>query len=213
MSYFLILHLQNDYKVFMNNIASPTRRREEGFTVREAARRTRLPPHTVSYYGGKWGREPYGRFIKPEIADAGQGTAKRFSRRNLVQLRVAFLLRGAGLSEEETRHLFSAKGAEDWWDPERSSGQDALLLVRGAPARPAVEPWLLCTPDLRLEPPLSWAAAVVQAAGPDCEFVHARFQSGWQPRFPNDSTDCWILDGAHEAWVVNIGQIRKATHE
>ncbi len=197
--------------------ASSPRSRPAGFTVREAARRTGLPPHTVSYYGGKWGREGYGRFIKPEIADAGQGTAKRFSRRNLVQLRVAFLLREAGLSEDETRHLFTAKGAgrEDWWDPENPSGHDALLLVRGAPEWPAVERWKLSTPDLRIEPPISWAAAVVQAGGADCEFVHARFQSGWQPqpRFPNDSTDCWILEGANEAWVVNIGQIRKAMTE
>ena len=195
-------------------VGNASSQRQVGFTVREAARRTGLPPHTVSYYGGKWGREGYGRLIKPEIADAGQGTAKRFSRRNLVQLRVAGLLREAGLPEHETRHLFAAKGAgrEDWWDPENPSGQDALLLVRGAPEWPAVERWKLSTPDLRIEPPISWAAAMVQAAGPDCEFVHARFQSGWrpQPRFPNDSTDCWILEGANEAWVVNIGQIRKA---
>jgi len=199
----------------MGRIARDFRSHPRGFTVREAARRTGIPPHTVSYYGGKWGREGYGRFVKPEIADAGQGTAKRFSRRNLVQLRVAFLLREAGLPEDETRHLFTAKGAgqEDWWDPERPSEHDGLLLVRGAPEWPAVERWQLCTPDLRITPPISWAAAVVQAAGPDCEFVHARFQSGWQPRFPNDSTDCWILEGAHEAWVVNIGQIRKAMNE
>ena len=183
--------------------------------MREAARRTGIPPHTVSYYGGKWGREGYGRFVKPEIADAGQGTAKRFSRRNLVQLRAAFLLREAGLPEDETRDLFAAKGvgAKDWWNPERALGQDALLLVRGQPKWPALARWHLCTTDLRIVPPISWAAAVVQAAGPDCEFVHARFQSGWQPRFPNDSTDCWILEGAHEAWVVNIGQIRKAMTE
>jgi DNA-binding transcriptional MerR regulator len=189
--------------------------RQVGFTVREAARRTGLPPHTVSYYGGKWGREGYGRFITPEIADAGQGTAKRFSRRNLVQLRVAFLLREAGLPEDETRHLFTAKeaGKKDWWDPENPPGQGALLLVRGAPKWPAVDRWLLCTPDLRIEPPLSWAAAVVQAAGPDCEFVHVRFQSGWQPRFPKDRRECWILEGTQEAWVVNIGQIRKAMTE
>jgi DNA-binding transcriptional MerR regulator len=199
----------------MGRNANSPRSRPAGFTVREAARRTGLPPHTVRYYGGKWGREGYGRFITPEIADAGQGTAKRFSRRNLVQLRVAFLLREAGLPEDETRHLFTAKeaGRKDWWDPESPSGHDALLLVRGAPRRPAVDRWLLCTPDVRTEPPISWAAAVVQAAGPDCEFVHARFQSGWQPRFPNDSIDCWILEGANEAWVVNIGQIRKAMTE
>ena len=41
----------------------------------------------------------------PDIADAGQGSAKLLSRRNLVQLRTVFLLRGAGLAEEETRHL------------------------------------------------------------------------------------------------------------
>jgi hypothetical protein len=199
----------------MANIARLARPREEGFTVREAARRTRIPPPTVSYYGGKWGREGYGRFIKPEIADAGQGTAKLFSLRNLVQLRVAFLLRQAGLPEDGTRHLFAAKGAggEDWWDPQRALGRDALLLVRGEPEWPALERWLLCTADLRIEPPNSWAAAVFQAAGPDCELVHARFQSGWQPRFPNDRRDCWVLEGANEAWVVNVGQIRKAVSE
>ena len=35
--------------------------------------RTRMPPHRVSYYGGNSAREGYGQFIKPEIADAGQG--------------------------------------------------------------------------------------------------------------------------------------------
>ena len=199
----------------MAHTATSPRSRQEGFTVREAARRTGLPQHRVSYYGGQWGREGYGRLIKPELADAGQGTAKLFSRRNLAQLRVAFLLRAAGLSEEETRHLFAAKeaGKEDWWDPENPSGQASLLLVRGAPESSATERWLLCTTDLRITPPTSWAAAVIQAAGPYCELVHARFQSGWQPRFPNDSRDCWILEGAHEAWVVNIGQIRAAVNE
>jgi hypothetical protein len=174
-----------------------------------------MPPHRVRYYGGNWGREGYGRFITPEIADAGQGTAKLFSLRNLVQLRVAFLLREAGLAEKETRHLFEAEGVagQDWWDPGRALGQDAVLLVRGKAKRSATDPWLLCTTDFRSEPPSSWAAAVFQAAGPDCELVHARFHSGWQPRFPNDPSDCWILEGAREAWAVNIGLIRKAVTE
>lgn len=208
----LTWRLQNDYKASMDNIARSPRRRGEGFTVREAARRTRMPPHRVSYYGGNWGRESYGRFITPEIADAGQGTAKLFSGQNLVQLRVAFLLREAGLPEDETRHLFEAKGVDgkDWWDPERALGRDALLLVRGEPEWSGPERWHLCTTDLSITPPTSWAAAVCQAAGLDCELVHARFQSGWQPRFPNDRGDCWILEGANEAWVVNIGLIRKA---
>ena len=195
----------------MNN-ARQKRPRDAGFTVREAARRTGMPPHRVRYYGGNWGREGYGRIITPEIADAGQGTAKLFSLRNLVQLRVAFLLREAGLAEEETRRLFKARGVagQDWWDPRRAFGQDAVLLVRGEPKRSALDPWLLCTTDFRIEPPSSWAAAVFQAAGPGCELVHARFHSGWQPRFPNDQTDCWILEGAREAWAVNIGLIRKA---
>jgi len=174
-----------------------------------------MPPHTVRYYGGRWGRAGYGRFITPEIADGGQGTAKLFSLRNLVQLRVAFLLREAGLAEEETRRLFEAEGVagQDWWDPGRALGQDAVLLVRGKAKRSATDPWLLCTTDFRSEPPSSWAAAVFQAAGPDCELVHARFHSGWQPRFPNDRRDCWILEGAREAWAVNIGLIRKAVTE
>jgi hypothetical protein len=183
------------------------------FTVREAARRTGLPPQRVRYYAGQWARAGYGGFIRPEIAaGGGQGTAMVLGRKNLTQLRVVCLLREAGLSEKETRHLFEAKGlpGADWWDPEHSLGSDALLLVRGAPEWPAVERWLLCTPDLRIKPPTSWAAAVVQAAGPECELVHARFQSGWQPRLPNDRRDCWVFEGAHEAWVVNIGQIRHA---
>src|SRR5215831_17221907 len=110
----------------MTPSARPTRPHEAAFTVREAARRTRMAPHTVRYYGGKWGRAGYGRLIRPEIADAGQGTAKLFSLRNLVQLRVAFLLREAGLAEAETRHLLKAKrvAGQDWWDPERTFGQD-----------------------------------------------------------------------------------------
>jgi hypothetical protein len=199
----------------MSPPARLTRAREAGFTVREAARQTRMPARTVRYYSGKWGRAGYGRFIAPDIADAGQGSAKLLSRRNLVQLRTVFLLRGAGLAEEETRHLFEAKGVagQDWWDPERTLGQDAVLLVRGEPEWSATERWLLCTTDLRVEPPNSWAAAMFQAAGPDCELVHARFHSGWRPRFPNDRVDCWILEEAREAWAVNIGQIRKAVTE
>ena len=174
-----------------------------------------MPPHRVRYYGGNWGREGYGRFITPEIANAGQGTAKLFSLRNLVQLRVAFLLREAGLDEKETRHLFEAEGVagQDWWDPGRALGHDAVLLVGGKAKRSATDPWLLCTTDFRSEPPSSWAAAVFQAAGPGCELVQARFHSGWQPRFPNDRRDCWILEGAREAWAVNIGLIRKAVTE
>ena len=185
--------------------------RQIGFTVREAAWRTGLPAHRVRYYGGQWGRDGYGRFVTPEIADAGQGTAKLFSGANLVQLRVAFLLREAGLPEEETRHLFEAKGVRgaDWWDPEHPVGSDALLLVRGEPEWPATERWHLCTTDLRLKRPKSWAAAVVRAAGTECELVHVCLPTGWQPRLPSDRRDCWILEGAREAWVVNIGQIRR----
>lgn len=190
---------------------SSSRGNQQGFTAREAARRTHLPLQTVNYYGGTWGRAGYGRLITPEIADHGQGRAKRFSLNNLIQLRVAFLLRSAGLPEEETRHLFAAP--EAWWDPQRALGRDALLVVRGAPAWPAVERWHLCTTDLHIEPPRSWATAVVQAVGPECELVHARFRVGWQPRFPDDETECWILDGAIEAWVINLGRIRRAVNE
>jgi len=186
--------------------------RRTGFTVREAAHRTGVPAHRVRYYGGRWGRAGYGRLIVPEIADAGQGAAKRFSVRNLVQLRVAFLLREAGLPEEETRHLFTAKGAggADWWNPVHPLGPEALLVVRGAPAQHAVDNWVLLAGDMRRMPPDSWAAAVFQAAGPDFELVHARYPSGWQPRFENDRRDCWVLDGATQVWVVNIGFIRTA---
>jgi DNA-binding transcriptional MerR regulator len=199
----------------MARITRPTRPDVAGFTVQEAARRTRMQPHRVRYYAGKWGRDGYGRFVTPAIADAGQGSAKVFNAENLVQLRVAFLLREAGLSEDATRRLFKAKGVagQDWWNPARALGQDAVLLVRGEPEWPAPDRWLLCTTDLRLKPPNSWAAAVFQAAGPDCELVHARFASGWQLRFPNDRTDCWVLEEAREAWAVNVGQIRKAVTE
>jgi DNA-binding transcriptional MerR regulator len=194
------------------SIARPTRPQQKGFTVREAARRTGIPLHTVSYYGGKWGRAGYGRLIKPELADAGQGTAKVFSVRNLVQLRVAFLLRGTGLPEDETRHLLSAKGVggKDWWDPTHSLGPDALLLVRGEPHLPATDNWTFLGGNLRGTPPDSWAAAVFQAAGPEFELVQARYPSGWQPRLKNDDRDCWVLRGARRVWVINIGQIRKA---
>jgi hypothetical protein len=196
----------------MANLSTSERTRQGAFTVPEAARRTKLPAHRVSYYSGRWGREGYGRLITPEIADAGQGAAKLFSRANLVQLRVAFLLREAGLPEDDTRHLFEAKGVRgaDWWDPERPLGTDALLIVRGKPEWPALERWHLSTTDLRLKRPLSWAAAVVRAAGPECELVHVRLATGWRPRFRHDRKECWILQGATEMWVVNIGQIRRA---
>jgi hypothetical protein len=148
--------------------------------------------------------------VVPEIADGGQGTAKRFSVRNLVQLRVAFLLREAGLPEEETRNLFAAKGAggADWWDPAHPLGPEALLVVRGELALRAVDNWVLLAGDMRRVPPDSWAAAVFQAAGPDVELVHARYPLGWQPRFEKDRRDCWVLEGATRVWVVNIGHIR-----
>jgi DNA-binding transcriptional MerR regulator len=192
--------------------ARPIRGRERGFTVREAARRLRMPPRTVRYYGGKWGRDGYGRLVTPEIADAGQGTAKLFSLRNLVQLRVAFLLRGTGLPEDETRHLLSAKGAggQDWWDPANSLGPDAVLLVRGEPHLRATDNWSIVARDLRGTPADSWAAVVFQAAGPEFELVQARYPAGWQPRFAEDDRDCWVLRGARRVWVINLGQIRKA---
>jgi hypothetical protein len=133
----------------------------------------------------------------------------------LVQLRVAFLMREAGVPEAETRHLLSAQGAggEDWSDPHSPLGRDAVLLVRGAPVSAAVDRWCLCTLDLRTEPPHSWAAAVLRAAGPTCELVHVRFQTGWRPRLPDDSKVCWILNGTTEAWVINIDLIRRAMTE
>ena len=196
----------------MAPVSNSSESRPVAFTVREAARRTGLPLQRVRYYAGQWARAGYGGFITPEIAaGGGQGTAMLLGRKNLTQLRVAFLLRQAGFSEDETRHLFEAKGlpGADWWDPEHPLGSDALLVVRGEPEWPAAERWHLCTPNLRLKRPKSFAAAVVQAAGPACELVHVRLSAGWQPRLPDDRRECWILDGATEAWVVNLGQIRR----
>ena len=199
----------------MADTASSTRSRGEGFTVREAARRTGMPPHRVSYYGGKWGREGYGRFITPEIADAGQGTAKLFSRRNLVQLRVAFLLREAGLSEEETRHLLSAKGVggKDWWDPKHPLGSDALLLVRGAPewsgpSGGSSAPRISASRH-RSHGRRRWSRPRVPIASSST----LAFNRAGSDASPKDRRDCWILEGTNEAWVVNIGQIRKAMNE
>jgi len=186
------------------------------FTVREAARRTGLPPQRVRYYAGKWARAGYGGFIRPEIAaGGGQGTAMLLGRKNLTQLRVAFLLREAGLSEDETRHLFEAKGlpGADWWDPEHPCGPDALLVVRGEPALRAVDNWVLLAGDMRRVPPDSWAAGVFQASGADFELMHTRYPSGWQPRFKHDRRDCWVLEGATRVWLINIGQIRNTVNQ
>jgi DNA-binding transcriptional MerR regulator len=86
---------------------------EAGFSTARAARLTRLSPRQLDY----WDRRG---FLSPTLARAeGYGSARRYSFADLVRLRVAARLRGAGLglariqqAVETLRRLDPAAGAD-----------------------------------------------------------------------------------------------------
>ena len=97
---------------------------EDVFTVREAARVAEIPARSINFWTG------FARVLKPDHAYRGRGSAKRFSLRNLVQLRVISRLAERGISLESMRALMAKA------EHERSFGEDWFALPAAGPQGP-----------------------------------------------------------------------------
>jgi MerR-like DNA binding protein len=89
-----------------------------GLPVQFVARLTGIPARSINFWTGP------ARVLKPDYAYHGRGSAKRFSLRNLVQLRVIALLAERGVALASIRALIAQaehhRGfGEDWfaWPP------------------------------------------------------------------------------------------------
>jgi len=96
---------------------------EAGFSTARAARLTRLSPRQLDY----WDRRG---FLTPSLARAeGYGSARRYSFADLVRLRVAARLRGAGLSLARVQQAVRTLRR---LDAERGPSLSAHLVIAGA---------------------------------------------------------------------------------
>jgi len=91
-----------------------------GFSVKEAARITRVPATSVNFWSGR------AKVLQPEIAHRGKGSRKLFSARNLVQIRVTYLLTQRWMPLTTVRALIK-RG--HWFDLQQSAWGPVEILV------------------------------------------------------------------------------------
>lgn len=97
------------------------------FTVREAARLARVPARSVNFWSG-----PAKVFV-PEVAYGGRGSRKLFSERDLVRLRVAYLLTQRWIPLRTVRAAIRQGAIEEWFDPCTTTfGPAEVLVCRGS---------------------------------------------------------------------------------
>src|SRR5262245_8091973 len=92
-------------------------RRTEGYTVAEAAKITRVPARSITFWSGP------ARVFVPEVAHGrrGRGNPKLFSRSDLVRLRVIYWLTQRGIPLATVRALIRRgrePGREHWFNLE-----------------------------------------------------------------------------------------------
>jgi len=91
-----------------------------GFSVKEAARITGVPATSVNFWSGR------AKILRPEIAYRGKGSRKLFSARNLVQIRVTYLLTQRWIPLATVRALIKKSY---WFDLQQSAWGPAEILV------------------------------------------------------------------------------------
>lgn len=94
-----------------------------GFSVKEAAQITRVPPSSVNFWSGR------AKVLRPEVAYAGRGSRKLFSERNLVQIRLTHLLTQRWIPLKTIRALMRKV---HWFSPrDHVWGPAEILVCRG----------------------------------------------------------------------------------
>jgi hypothetical protein len=95
-----------------------------GFSVKEAAKLTSVPSTSVNFWSGR------ANILTPDVANAGRGSRKLFSERNLVQIRVTHLLTQRWIPLRTIRALMRRN--LDWFNPRiRVWGAAEILVCRG----------------------------------------------------------------------------------
>jgi DNA-binding transcriptional MerR regulator len=95
-----------------------------GFSVKEAAKLTSVPSTSVNFWSGR------AKILTPDVANAGRGSRKLFSERNLVQIRVTHLLTQRWIPLRTIRALMRRK--LDWFNPRTLVwGPVQILVCRG----------------------------------------------------------------------------------
>jgi MerR HTH family regulatory protein len=95
-----------------------------GFSVKEAAKLTSVPSTSVNFWSGR------AKILTPDVANAGRGSRKLFSERNLVQIRVTHLLTQRWIPLRTIRALMRRN--LDWFNPRiRVWGAAEILVCRG----------------------------------------------------------------------------------
>jgi DNA-binding transcriptional MerR regulator len=93
------------------------------FSTAQVARLTRITPRQLDY----WDRK---EFIRPSVSTAdGYGSARRYSFRDLVKLRVAARLRSGGFGLAQIRQCVRSL---ERLDPSRAGIEEARLLLVGS---------------------------------------------------------------------------------
>ena len=93
------------------------------FSTAQVARLTRITPRQLDY----WDRK---QFIQPSVSKAGgYGSARRYSFRDVVKLRVAARLRAGGFGLAQIRQCVRTLES---LDPSRAGIEDARLLLVGS---------------------------------------------------------------------------------
>ena len=95
-----------------------------GFSVKEAAKLTSVPSTSVNFWSGR------AKILTPDVANAGRGSRKLFSERNLVQIRVTHLLTQRWIPLRTIRALMRRN--LDWFNPRAHVwGPAEILVCRG----------------------------------------------------------------------------------
>jgi hypothetical protein len=140
------------------------------------------------------------------------GSRKLFSARNIVEVRIAYVLLQAGFARARVARILAISwpraGTADWFDPFDPLGTEyALMVIREPRARGTGEVSMVGD-DLNPEARRSWVEAVVDAVGRQFELLRVDFPDRWQPHFPKDEQRCGELKGARVIWLLNVGKIR-----
>jgi hypothetical protein len=177
--------------------------------VEDASRITGVRPSTIRYWAG-----PRTRLIPAEVADSRrQGSRKLFSVRNLVQIRVAWLLSDAGWSQQvvsaELPRILQRR--MDWFDPcARVWGTvDWLFLAdrRAWRGRPWVIMGIGAAGDVNDRH--TWFMSALSAHLGDFEVTTITWPGGWQPRSPLDQHHLSELTGVRRLSLVNLSIVKK----
>lgn len=192
----------------------PSRRfttRANEYDVTEASRITGIKESTIRYWAGG-----LGGVIQAEVADLGvRGSRKLFSARNLVQMRVAYLLMQEAWPQpvvaRELPRIVSAQDVE-WFEPTAKTAQlPAWLLFADRLVGKWKRRWKfeeVWRPGSQLQPS-GWALSQVLHQFMDAEVVTISWPDGFSSATGGARRDLRELEGVKRLSAVNLQVVRQ----